>query len=449
MVKQTKRKQKEREAINILDRLHEGGFHAYIVGGYVRDRVIGMLTDDNDVDIDIATSAKPEEVMKLFPKTVPTGIQHGTVTVVTEHASYEVTTFRVESGYRDHRRPDEVRFVTDLYEDLSRRDFTMNAMAMDRHGAIIDPYNGREDLQRKQLRCVGDAQVRFSEDALRIVRAIRFAAHYGLQIETSTWEALLQERHRLQKIAMERIRMELEKMIASKRADAALALLIRSQLFAFMKLAPFFQQKLLQLSENDTWMFAAFEQALLKWFTLAIRMELTPEQCNRFFRSLTFPNKFTEEIVKLRLFDAQVRATIQKLPVSATDQPLERLRDRWKVMCVEHGVDVAIQWLDWIRAFIDHADHAQGMSAIHWNEDRHWAEQLSQQGDTWIAQMPIHSLHQLAVNGNDLLLLKEKGGPWIGEVLNRLLCDVATGKLSNDKSELLTIAERMVEQADL
>ena len=173
----------------ILSTLEEGGYDAYIVGGCVRD----MLMKRQFHDYDITTSASPEQVTELFgdKKVIPTGIQHGTVTVISGGIPFEITTFRVDGEYSDSRRPDKVIYTSDLREDLARRDFTMNAIAMDLRGDIYDPFSGEEDIRRGVIRCVGDPEKRFTEDALRILRAVRFASQLGFSIESKTSEALL------------------------------------------------------------------------------------------------------------------------------------------------------------------------------------------------------------------------------------------------------------------
>ncbi|WP_083463110.1 CCA tRNA nucleotidyltransferase, partial [Calditerricola satsumensis] len=219
----------------VLERLEEAGYVAYFVGGYVRDRLLGRPIHD----IDIATSARPETVMALFPDSLPTGIRHGTVTVRMGDHAFEVTTFRVERGYSDARHPDEVVFVDRIEEDLARRDFTVNAMALDRRGRLVDPFGGREDLAARRIRCVGDPMRRFSEDGLRLVRAVRFAVQLDFAIEPRTWEALQACRETLSPVAHERIADELDKIMASPNPGRGFALLFESRLFAADDLAPY------------------------------------------------------------------------------------------------------------------------------------------------------------------------------------------------------------------
>ena len=195
----------------ILLRMEQAGWQIYLVGGCVRDRLLGRPIHDWD----LTTNARPEQVMQLFPKVIPTGIAHGTVTVVQDEMQAEITTFRTETGYADGRHPDEVRFVGSLEEDLARRDFTINAMAMDASGKLYDFYGGQEDLRRGVLRCVGQPQRRFAEDALRMFRAYRFSAQLGFALERETENAAKSLHERARFLSVERIREELEKTICS------------------------------------------------------------------------------------------------------------------------------------------------------------------------------------------------------------------------------------------
>ena len=213
-------------ALPVLERLENGGFEAYFVGGSVRDILLGRHIHD----VDIATSAYPEEVKKLFDKTIDTGIQHGTVTVLYDGESYEITTFRTESGYQDFRRPDHVTFVQNLDEDLKRRDFTINALAMNTQGEIIDLFNGLEDLENKVIRAVGDAETRFHEDALRMMRAVRFMSQLKFNLEEKTEQAISDNHQLLQKISVERVRDEFVKMGLGPNARKAFDVFLKTHL---------------------------------------------------------------------------------------------------------------------------------------------------------------------------------------------------------------------------
>ncbi|PRY83242.1 CCA tRNA nucleotidyltransferase [Alkalibacterium olivapovliticus] len=197
-----------KKALPVLETLQKAGFEAYFVGGSVRDALLGKAVND----VDIATSAFPEEIKRLFKKTVDVGIEHGTVMVLMDDESYEVTTFRTESTYQDYRRPDSVTFVRSLKEDLKRRDLTINAFAMDNDGVIQDFFNGERDLKEQIIRAVGKPEERFHEDALRMMRAVRFASQLGFQLEADTFYAIVVNAHLLQNIAVERIQVEFVKM---------------------------------------------------------------------------------------------------------------------------------------------------------------------------------------------------------------------------------------------
>lgn len=202
-------------AAKILQTLHEAGYEAYIVGGCVRDSLLGRSPEDWD----ITTSARPQQVKKLFRRTIDTGIQHGTVTVMEHGVGYEVTTYRIDGEYEDGRHPKQVSFTSLLSEDLRRRDFTINAMAYSQEEGIIDLFHGMEDLQQGVIRAVGDPAERFTEDALRIMRAVRFAAQLQYDIEPRTREALAAIAPNLKKISAERIQTELTKLLLSDRPE--------------------------------------------------------------------------------------------------------------------------------------------------------------------------------------------------------------------------------------
>lgn len=200
----------------IIQKLNDHGYEAYAVGGCVRDALLHRVPQDWD----ITTSAKPQEVKALFSHTIDTGIQHGTVTVMLDHVGYEVTTYRIDGEYQDSRHPKEVTFTGDLLEDLKRRDFTINAMAYSDEGGLVDAFQGQEDLKKGIIRCVGDPMERFKEDALRMLRAVRFSAQLGFEIEERTAEAIRRLAPTIGKVSAERIQVELTKMLTSNHPEA-------------------------------------------------------------------------------------------------------------------------------------------------------------------------------------------------------------------------------------
>ena len=216
-------------ANQIIRTIEEAGGEAYIVGGAVRD----MLLKREPGDYDLATSLLPEAVMHLFPVVIPTGLDHGTVTVVLDHVPFEVTTFRSESTYSDRRRPDEVTLGVSLEEDLTRRDFTINAMALKPTG-LVDLFGGQDDLAAKVVRTVGRAEERFNEDALRMVRAFRFMSQLDFMLDQETELAIKNQKQHLQSVAVERIAIEFEKLLLGPGREAALAAMLRTGIQQYM-----------------------------------------------------------------------------------------------------------------------------------------------------------------------------------------------------------------------
>lgn len=204
------------EKVNmIIKTIQAAGFEAYAVGGCVRDSILGRIPDDWD----ITTSAKPLDIKKIFKRTIDTGIQHGTVTVMIDKEGFEVTTYRIDGEYEDSRHPKEVTFTSNLREDLRRRDFTINAMAYNDEVGLVDIFGGISDIEKKMIRCVGNAKERFTEDALRMMRAVRFSAQLGYSIEEGTKEAIKELAPNLKNISAERIQVELVKLVVSDNPD--------------------------------------------------------------------------------------------------------------------------------------------------------------------------------------------------------------------------------------
>ena len=233
------------EVMTIARRVQAAGFEVYAVGGGVRDSLLGRPVKDWD----LATNAKPKDILKLYPKAIPTGIQHGTVTIVSSGKHVEITTYRVEGRYTDSRHPDQVSFVESIEEDLARRDFTINAIALDPLSRqLVDPEKGAHDLKRATLRTVGNPDERFSEDALRLLRAARFSAQLGFSIEPVTLAAMKRRAAQINKIAKERIRAELDQMLLSTNPALAIEILAETDLLRWVlpeleaKLSPLLQR---------------------------------------------------------------------------------------------------------------------------------------------------------------------------------------------------------------
>lgn len=218
------------QALPVLKEIEANGYEAYFVGGCVRDYYLNREIND----IDIAVSATPEEIKQIFKKTIDVGIDHGTILVLHERGQFEMTTFRTESTYSDSRRPDEVTFVRSLEEDLKRRDFTINAMALSSSYELTDLFGGRDDLQKKEIKTVGLPMERFEEDALRMLRAVRFVSQLDFSIEYHTFEAIGVYAQRLSKVATERIAAELEKLISGPAMERALHCVIKANIHTYM-----------------------------------------------------------------------------------------------------------------------------------------------------------------------------------------------------------------------
>lgn len=269
-----------KSAAFVVDTLVKAGFEAYIVGGCVRDSLLGLVPDD----FDVCTSAKPEKTVALFEKTVNTGIKHGTVTVISYGVPVEVTTFRLESGYNDFRRPQSVEFVSNLKDDLSRRDFTINAMCYSDKTGIIDYFGGLDDLKNGIIRTVGDPDLRFCEDALRILRLFRFCSTTGFKAEDKTLKSAIKNAHLLKNISAERIAKELKRTASGKNPSAVLPLLEKG---IFKTLNPEKRiEKIKNLPKSESLRFFAF-------------LQITSSDLTKTLKLLKCSNAFSEYALKL------------------------------------------------------------------------------------------------------------------------------------------------------
>ncbi|WP_077618575.1 CCA tRNA nucleotidyltransferase [Bacillus sinesaloumensis] len=278
-----------RKAKAILTKLHNNGYEAYFVGGSVRDH----LLDRPIGDIDIATSALPGQIMAVFPKTIDVGAVHGTVIVLHEGEQFEVTTFRTEEGYEDYRRPSHVEFVTSLHEDLKRRDFTMNAIAMTINGDIIDPFNGKQAIEEKKIQTVGDPNERFREDALRMMRAVRFLSQLSFFLCKDTQSAIRKNAQLLEKISVERITIEFEKILAGPNCQEAFPTLVDTNLVQYI---PGFENETKSLATFSTYNWNQLKGRSEYW-TLVCHL-LDKQDIKSFLRQWKLPNKITEQVIK-------------------------------------------------------------------------------------------------------------------------------------------------------
>lgn len=340
------------KAMPVLQRLEDAGFEAYFVGGSVRD----VLLDRHVHDIDITTSAYPEEVKELFEKSIDTGIKHGTVTVLYEGESYEITTFRTESGYQDFRRPDHVTFVQNLDEDLKRRDFTINALAMDIRGQIIDLFNGVEDLKKRVIRAVGNPETRFHEDALRMMRAVRFMSQLEFKLEEKTERAIKDNHELLKKISIERIREEFVKMGLGSHSRQAFQVFLDTQLSEDI---PDFAGKKDLLSVYPKLQFSPTMETSL-WSIIIILLKMQNESIGKFMRAWKNSNAMTEKVERIinlfdlisehaptdyELFQAGEETLINTIDVAhILGQPIssEALVDRYMALPIKKSSELAI-----------------------------------------------------------------------------------------------------------
>lgn len=339
-------------AMPVLQALEQAGHEAYFVGGAVRD----VLLHRHIHDVDIATSAYPQEVKEIFARTVDTGIKHGTVTVLYNGSSYEVTTFRTESGYQDYRRPDHVTFVQNLDEDLKRRDFTINALAMNTQGQIIDLFDGLGDLQRHLIRAVGDPEQRFNEDALRMMRAVRFMSQLKFKLEASTKQAIADHHDLLKKISVERIRDEFVKMCLGQHARQAFAIFLETKL---SEEVPDFAGERQQLAIFPHLKFSPTEEASL-WSIIIILLKIENDQIGHFMRDWKNSNAIRQQVQRIVEFfdllsdhapsDYELFKAGQKTLISAIDvahilgQPIdsEALVDRYLALPIKNSSELAI-----------------------------------------------------------------------------------------------------------
>ena len=279
------------KALPVLEKIKEAGFEAYFVGGSVRDALLNRPIHD----VDIATSSYPEETKQIFPRTADIGIEHGTVLVLDGDEEYEVTTFRTEDVYVDYRRPSSVSFVRSLEEDLKRRDFTVNAFALDESGEIIDLFDGLKDLENQVLRAVGVAGERFNEDALRIMRGFRFQASLGFELEAETFKAMKDLTPLLEKISIERTFVEFDKLLLAPFWRVGLSSMIESQAYDYLPDMEASREKLQKLFDLEAdFTFESSEQA---WAALLWVLEV--EDAQKFLKHWKTSRQFAKQVQDL------------------------------------------------------------------------------------------------------------------------------------------------------
>lgn len=442
-------------AKTLLQQLNAAGYAAYAVGGCVRDSLLGQQPKDWD----ICTSALPEEILEVFSelRCIPTGLAYGTVTVLLEDESFEVTTFRKELGYTDSRHPDGVRFLRSLQEDLARRDFTINAMAADHDGRITDCFGGRADLKKGIIRCVGVAEERFTEDALRMLRALRFASRLNFSIEAQTAEAIHRQKERLLCVAAERLRKELSGLLCGKAA----AQILRRFSDVIFLLIP-------ELKDSKDFCQYNYHHALDVWEHSLLTLESIPPEeplrlaallhdvgkpscfhfdkvlVGHFYGHAKLGSAYAQRILRRLRYDNDTVQTVCTL-IRCHDTPLmpraSEESNRAKMLrrlLGKLGEKQLLQLLELKRA--DRLGKG--------NVDPVQAEQQFREIRVLLDQILQEELcvrqNQLAINGRDLIALGMLPGPEIGKLLQLLLDAVIEGNLPNERERLVAYAQNLL-----
>lgn len=384
------------QARPILEQIQDNGFEAYYVGGSVRDYVMGR----NIHDIDITTSATPDEIESIFSHTIPVGKEHGTINVVFNDENYEVTTFRAEEDYVDHRRPSGVTFVRDLYEDLQRRDFTMNAIAMDTAYKLYDYFDGQQDINNRIIRTVGIAEERFQEDALRMIRCLRFQSQLSFDIAMETFEAMRTQMADIKFLSIERIVIELTKLMRGINVEESFNHLKSLKAFNYM---PYFEQ--LEMNQINV--------------TEPIDLELLIA-----IVSVKFDINYS--LKPLKLSNRQVKDINQYIQIMNA-LPSIITKEQLKMFVYDYDTNLIKNVM--VAADVLKANDIQGHEPLIVN---------LQTIDETLHRLPMHNRKDMMVNGGVLMAhLNAKSGPWLKDVLRQIEIAIVTGKVSNEETEIL------------
>lgn len=402
----------------VIFKLIENKHQAYRVGGYVRDCLLGKAVHD----IDIATSALPEQVMALFERVIPTGLKHGTITVLEGGYSFEVTTFRSESAYENHRRPVSVEFKLHLEDDLARRDFTINAMAETWDGVIIDPYDGRKDLAAKTIRAVGNAQERMMEDALRMIRAVRFASQLGFLVDSHTAEAIRQCSPYLLSISIERVREEINKILLSPSPSVGMEQLERLQLWQHIFSFPYPSSPF-----PKTHRLVKEAELPVRWALLLRWMGYSTAESVNTLKKFRHSNAFLAQAEQfLRMWD-----TYEEWVIS---EPTREEWVRFLLACFSSKEPIL---LDDILLGLTYYSLIYPLKS---EKTEKWAQQVT----NIYSALPVKSIRDLAIDGKDVInTIKRPPGPWIQNVLHQLLWQTANGWITNDRELLQTMLKNI------
>ena len=435
------------EKVNtIIHTLQEHGFEAYAVGGCVRDSILGRIPDDWD----ITTSATPMETKALFARTFDTGIEHGTITVLIDKDAFEVTTYRVDGKYEDSRHPSEVTFTRSLKEDLLRRDFTINAMAYNDIEGLVDIFGGLEDLNQKIIRCVGDAMARFGEDALRILRAVRFAAQLGFEIEEETQRGITELAPTLENISAERIQVELIKMLTSPNPGM---LKMAYELGITKVILPEFDAMMATTQENPHHKYSVGEHTLKA--IEAIRADKVL-RLTMLFHDIGKPvmkkvddkgiahfkmhdskgAEMTKQILRRLKFDNDTMNKVVRL-VQYHDYRMPAEPKNVRRAMNKIGEDLFSYYLE-----IRMAD-TMAQSEYLKEEKIQNIHDVRKRYEEILKKQECVSLKTLAITGSDLIANGMEPGKEIGEVLNKLLDYVLEHPEANEKETLLKIKEQL------
>lgn len=428
-----------------LTRLEQAGFEARLVGGCVRDRLMGLEPHDYD----ITTSALPSEVMAVFPdcRVIETGLKHGTVTLL-RGEPLEITTFRGDGAYSDHRHPDEVRFTRSLREDLARRDFTMNAIAMDARGSLSDPFGGAEDIENKIIRCVGEPARRFEEDALRILRGLRFAATLGFSIDPATRAAMVEKKALLSYVSAERVNVELTKLLCGAYVRPVLMenVAVLGEVLPELRPMEGFDQRnyhhIYDVLEHTARVVEKVPpEPALRWAALLhdagkpLCFKVDEAGVGHFYGHAELGREIAASALRrLRSDNATAKAVDELIrwhdsPVEPTEKAVRRAIGKLtpegfaKLMLLKRADNLAQS--PEFRGRQQEIDRLEEISAA------------------LLAGESCFRLKDLAVNGRDLMALGIPAGPRIGQILNALLDAVLSDRLPNDRDALLDEAKKM------
>ena len=435
-----------RNILTVLDCLHAAGHEAYVIGGCVRDHLMGLQPHD----FDITTSALPEETMAVFEgwRVIETGLKHGTVTVMSENEPVEITTFRVDGEYADGRHPDSVSFTRSLREDCARRDFTMNGIAFAPDVGFCDHFGGMEDIKQGIIRCIGSPDKRFGEDALRILRALRFAAVLGFDIEEQTADSLVRNRALLEKVSAERIFEELKKLLCGKYAENVLR--VFPEVFAQIipELAPGIgYEQGSRFHDSDLYTHTARAVGAAE-NTLTVRLAMLLHDIGKlhcrtqdesgechYYGHGAISARLAEDILRRLKCDNDTRERVCRI-IKYHDMPIDGSPRTMRRMLSKHGLDgvheiIAAHIADDYGKRPECQDRIEGYRAALATAEEIFAEQ------------PCLSVRELAIKGGDIAHLVPPS-PKMGEILSQLLSEVVDGVLSNERAALLKRAEELV-----